>query len=89
MACDKGYKGDCCCECEYQLKIYICDCGKCPIVKGYICTLYHNLDHNYLCRYYPQKHGACECFILRKNISKKGKGQELLIKEDIFNSKDK
>ncbi|MFW9872701.1 MAG: hypothetical protein ACFFG0_06320 [Candidatus Thorarchaeota archaeon] len=66
MACDKGYKGECCCECEYQLKIHVCSCPICSKVEGYICILFRLLDGEYLCHHKISEHGACECFIKKQ-----------------------
>jgi len=70
MACCKGYRGECCCECEYQLKIHICDCGRCSDVEGYICIISHIIDKDYACYYRNNKHGCCEMFI-KKHPNKK------------------
>jgi len=60
MSCDKGYKGDCCCECKNQLKIHVCNCGLCSTVEGYICMVGHILDNDYSCVYKVSGHGCCE-----------------------------
>lgn len=61
-ACEKGFRGDCCCVCEYHLKISVCGCPVCPKIEGYICTLYHQIDHDYSCTYSQNEHDMCECF---------------------------
>ena len=71
MACDKGYRGECCCECEHRLKISVCSCSVCSKAEGYICILYHAMDHNYLCTHFSKKHGACEMFTVRKTAQPK------------------
>ena len=70
MACVKGYRGECCCECEYQLKIHVCSCPSCPKIEGYVCTMFHVVDHDYMCSYSLKKHGCCEMFI-KKHPNKK------------------
>ena len=70
MSCEYGYRGNCCCECEYQYKIRVCNCGKCPTVEGYICILEHIVDYDYHCAYHTSKHGCCECFTPRKKSNK-------------------
>lgn len=67
MSCTKGYRGDCCCECKYQLEISVCACGHCSIVEGYICTVFHAVDHTYKCKHSTNKHGMCEEFSKRKD----------------------
>ena len=56
--CDKGYKGDCCCNCVAQRKIHICPCERCSNVKGYICIGQEG-DIN-ACWHSFDKHGCCE-----------------------------
>lgn len=56
--CDKGYKGNCCCNCKHQRMIRICDCGKCSLIKGWICVVHINND--YTCKYMERLHGSCE-----------------------------
>lgn len=69
MSCDKGYKGDCCCKCKHQLKIHVCDCGKCATVKGWICKIFYEMaessgkSHRHkVVTYMDRKHGCCEMF---------------------------
>jgi len=68
MSCDKGHHGDCCCECEFQYKISVCSCRKCPKTEGYICIFEHGIDKNYGCSYSVSKHGFCEMFLLKKEV---------------------
>jgi hypothetical protein len=55
-----GYKGKCCCNCEYQFEIAVCSCPVCSKVEGYICIMYHISDHSYKCKHKKNKHGLCE-----------------------------
>jgi len=66
MTCKFGYQGDCCCECEHQLKIHVCRCGHCPTTEGYVCIVRHSIDHDYHCIYKTDEHGICELFTPRK-----------------------
>ena len=66
MSCKYGYRGDCCCECEYQYKIHVCNCGHCPTTEGYVCIAFHIMDHSYHCTYMTDEHGMCELFTPRK-----------------------
>lgn len=66
--CDKGYQGDCCCLCEYQLKIHVCGCGKCSKVEGYICIVRYDDQYEYSCTYKTNQHGCCELFRRKKVI---------------------
>lgn len=58
--CGHGYRGECCCNCEYQYKIRVCNCGQCPKVEGYICIVGHLMDKTYHCVYSESQHGCCE-----------------------------
>ena len=80
MSCRKEDEIGCCCTCEYQLEIHVCNCGQCPILTGYICIMFHVADHSYLCTYFPDKHGLCEMFRKRKSAIKKSgiAGKELV-----------
>ena len=71
MKCRKELSNACCCECEFQLKIRVCSCGRCSTVKGYVCIMFHVQDHSYLCSYKVNKHGLCEMFLKRKGEKKK------------------
>jgi len=71
MRCKEGYRDECCCECEYQLEITVCDCQKCSKVSGYICILFHIAERGYQCTYSIDKHGICECFVQRKQPIKR------------------
>lgn len=55
-----GFIGECCCNCDLQLEIKVCSCGRCSKVKGYICMMYHVADDNHKCCYSEDKHGLCE-----------------------------
>lgn len=70
--CDKGYKGECCCRCEYQLKIDVCSCPVCPKIEGYICLAFHIIDHSYLCVYKTSEHGCCEMFSPKRKTGRSG-----------------
>jgi len=67
-SCHKGYedRGECCCECDLQLKISVCKCAMCSKVEGYICIAEHRLEDNYSCDYRTKEHGICELFTERK-----------------------
>ena len=54
MTCDKGYEGDCCCECHYHLEVE----GLLP--GGYVCIVTWVLTEGYTAIYDSQKHGCCE-----------------------------
>ena len=63
MVCNKGYKGNCCCECKYQFKIHVCSCEKCSKVTGYICTVFYEMDKKTReVSHTENKHGCCEMF---------------------------
>ena len=66
MSCDKGYRDECCCECENHFEIKVCNCGGCPVVTGYVCIAFHKMDKSYTCVYSTREHGCCELFIARK-----------------------
>ena len=68
--CNKGYKGQCCCECMYQLAL-----TKHPLnetYKGsikdktglYVCIVMHNETHTGII--FDRKHGSCEMWRKRK-----------------------
>ena len=80
MSCRKELSNACCCTCEYQLKIRVCNCGQCSTAKGYVCIMFHVQDHDYLCSYKENKHGLCEIFTQRKGAIKKSgiSGKELV-----------
>ncbi len=70
MSCDKGYKGECCCECEHQLEIHVCGCGKCSKVTGYICKVFWEISKadgkdDRQVSHSDNKHGCCELFEIR------------------------
>lgn len=56
--CEYGYKGDCCCNCEYQRIIHVCNCGKCSTVKGWVCIF--DFDNDFSCKHMENLHGCCE-----------------------------
>ena len=56
--CDQGYDGDCCCNCEFQRTIRVCNCGKCSKVTGWICVI--DVYGDYTCRHHEHEHGMCE-----------------------------
>lgn len=65
MSCKKGYRGECCCECENHFKIIVCSCESCSKTEGYICIAGHTIDKNYGCCYDTEEHGHCELFLPR------------------------
>ena len=61
--CDQGYQGQCCCLCKHQLKLLVCDCGRCPTIKGYVCKVFWEMDKKKGGAVYTEnKHGCCELF---------------------------
>ncbi len=71
--CDKGYNGDCCCNCTQQLELFKHPWNKEPF-KGaisestglYVCTTFHAQDKNNKGILFTKKHGICECHQPRK-----------------------
>jgi len=67
MSCDKGYKGQCCCECIHYLALTKHPWNKEPF-KGsvleesglYACIVFHYTDKDYTGMISDRKHGSCE-----------------------------
>jgi len=71
MSCDKGYKGDCCCKCDYQYPIDVCECSVCSKVEGWICTIFVVMSgvegKRGVMKHSENEHGCCETFKKREN----------------------
>lgn len=72
MSCDKGYKGDCCCECEHLIPLHVCNCGHCSTIEGWICKIFYEMSQSRNERgvmiHRTDEHGCCEMHT--KRISK-------------------
>jgi len=70
--CGQGYKGDCCCECEHQVPIHVCECGKCSTVSGWICTIFWKMSQERgeqgRMLHHPNQHGCCEMHKVRTSV---------------------
>lgn len=66
--CDKGYKGTCCCMCQYQEPVHKHPWNKSELAKGRITEVM-----GYVCRslelpniFSESQHGCCELYLKRK-----------------------
>lgn len=72
MDCEQGYKGDCCCGCEHQVPLHVCNCGKCSAVSGWICTIFWKMSQERgeqgVMLHNNSEHGCCEMHKKRTSI---------------------
>ena len=66
--CNKGHKGDCCCNCKNQIKLFCHpwnqNIGKGAISEplGFGCTAFG--EENVI--FYEEKHGICELYLKKE-----------------------
>lgn len=72
MSCKQGYKGQCCCECDYSVPLNKCDCGHCSTVEGNICTIFYHMSltkgERGVMIHMEDEHGCCEMWAKRKEL---------------------
>lgn len=71
MKCDKGYKGDCCCNCDNQIELFRHPGNKYPRYEGSIlnsCDLFVCMafgKHKGVI--FEDKHGCCEMHQIKES----------------------
>lgn len=73
MDCEKGWNGDCCCNCTRQIKINKHPLNRCDakgsIIEqlGWVCTAFWDMDKTEPMIFFDKEHGMCEMHNRKKD----------------------